>query len=167
MIIKATKKPVTVEAVQFMGDNYDELKQFVGDSLWHAEFFENGLSQKAPYIKTLEGDMKASVGDYVIKGVKGEFYPCKQDVFEATYTITQIHSDIPDTSHIANFRNAIIEARHSYAMVYSYKAGDDFIISSDIIYDGYEGTVKMRNRLQEIVEEMNNVINYYENNRVG
>ncbi|MGY5764961.1 hypothetical protein ACXET9_07170 [Brachybacterium sp. DNPG3] len=44
-------------------------------------------SDGAPVIRTLEGDMRVSPGDYVIRGVKGEFYPCKPDVFEATYEI--------------------------------------------------------------------------------
>lgn len=73
-----TKKPVTVEAVQFTGDNWQEIKRFVPESVRIYDM--NGFR-----IKTLEGEMKVSTGDFIIKGVKGEFYPCKPDIFQQTY----------------------------------------------------------------------------------
>ncbi len=73
-----TKKPVTIEAVQFNGPNFGEIEAFVGGA---AEFRGGEL-----VIATLEGAMRASPGDWIIKGVKGEFYPCKPDIFAATYT---------------------------------------------------------------------------------
>ncbi len=80
------KKPIVVEAVQYDG-NFRCLDIFplseVGKFVLGREK-ESGL----PYIliETLEGgDMKCSIGDYIIKGVKGEYYPCKADVFETTY----------------------------------------------------------------------------------
>jgi hypothetical protein len=78
---KYRKKPVIVEAVQvnFGYTNVLEIKAFVGES------FVDMFNGKVPYIKTLEGDMYISDGDYIIKGVQGEFYPCKPDIFEATY----------------------------------------------------------------------------------
>jgi hypothetical protein len=75
--MKYRKKPVVIEAVQWNGENYDEMRAFVG----HAA--DIGLDYV--WITTLEGTMQASKGDYVIKGVQGEFYPCKPDIFEATY----------------------------------------------------------------------------------
>ena len=83
MIIKATKKPVTIEAVKWDGENIEEIKAFVGSSYIGGE---NGYDKKL-VISTLEGDMLASIGDYIIKGVKGEFYPCKPDIFENAYDI--------------------------------------------------------------------------------
>lgn len=75
------KKPVVVEAMEFTGDNANDIARFVGEELGP---FPYG---KCDYftIETLEGDMTARVGDYIIKGVKGEFYPCRSDIFEATY----------------------------------------------------------------------------------
>lgn len=70
-------KPVVIVAVQFNGDNLGECEKFIEDN------FDNTLS--FPNIKTLEGTMRIRVGDFIIKGVKGEFYPCRPDVFEATY----------------------------------------------------------------------------------
>lgn len=82
--MKYRKKPVEIEAIQFE-DNSDricEIAEFMGGDLR-----VNYEDKDNPYIpiETLEGTMKASVGDYIIKGVKGEFYPCKPDIFEQTY----------------------------------------------------------------------------------
>ena len=74
--MKYRKKPVVIEAIQF-DNNFTEIEKFCeGNYDW---------SEGKSDIKTLEGIMKVSKGDYVIKGVKGEFYPCKPDVFQMTY----------------------------------------------------------------------------------
>ena len=84
MIKKYRKKPVVIEAVQWTGDNVVEVSKFVGvDLLVHEDFIDNDI--KNLEIKTLEGTHTASKGDFIIKGVKGEFYPCKLDIFEQTY----------------------------------------------------------------------------------
>lgn len=70
------KRPVEVEAVQFTGENYSEIFEFAG----HIQISKNGCK-----IVTLEGIMEALPGDWIIKGVKGEFYPCKPDIFQETY----------------------------------------------------------------------------------
>lgn len=80
---KFRKKPIEVEAMQFIGDH----ESAFAISQW-AEFVGVGTcSVKGYYLKvfTLEGVMHAQPGDWIIKGVKGEFYPCKPDIFEATY----------------------------------------------------------------------------------
>lgn len=90
MVKQYKKKPVAVSALQWNGRNLGELKDFVGESLTY-EFLDTAweVGKAKPfvliYIKTLEGDMLVSEGDYVIKGIKGEFYPCKPDIFEQTY----------------------------------------------------------------------------------
>lgn len=80
------KKPVTIEAVQFDGLNPTEIKDFAGENC-EVEIYDNDVTPPVAHIiiHTLEGDMEVSKGDYVIKGVKGEFYPCKPDIFERTY----------------------------------------------------------------------------------
>jgi len=75
---KYRKKPVVIEAIQFNGENQSDVAEFMGEMI-RTNFFPDIL------IETLEGTMKANIGDYIIKGVKGEFYPCKPDIFEATY----------------------------------------------------------------------------------
>lgn len=74
--MKYRKKPVVIEAVQWTGNNRDELVRFMGVV---------GFTGGNPTISTMEGELTASVGDWIIKGVKGEFYPCKPDIFAATY----------------------------------------------------------------------------------
>lgn len=73
------KKPVEVEAVQFTGDVWPVLDFVDGKNA-----FANEMGGKLT-IRTLEGDMTVSINDWVIKGVQGEFYPCKPDIFEQTY----------------------------------------------------------------------------------
>lgn len=81
--MKYKKKPVIIEAIQFedTAERICELSEFMGGARVNYEDKNN------PYIpiETLEGTMRASIGDYIIKGVNGEFYPCKPDIFEKTY----------------------------------------------------------------------------------
>ena len=73
--MRYTKKPITIDAVQWTGDNYVHIAQFCDKA-----YYDTVLK-----IQTLEGTMKATIGDFIIKGIKGEFYPCKPDIFEMTY----------------------------------------------------------------------------------
>lgn len=75
---KYRKKPVVIEAVQWKGTNRDEIKEFVPKEY-------RDISPEGLVIFTLEGNHYANVGDFIIKGVKGEFYPCKEDIFVLTY----------------------------------------------------------------------------------
>lgn len=75
---KFRKKPVVIEAVRLTPLSIAEVEEFVGGDLGRHP--DGGL-----VIATLEGAMRASVGDWIIRGVKGEFYPCKPDIFDATY----------------------------------------------------------------------------------
>lgn len=72
------KKPVEILAVQWKGDNLHEVLEFAGTSAFVR--IEDELK-----IDTLEGIMNVSVGDYVIRGIAGEYYPCKPDIFAKTY----------------------------------------------------------------------------------
>jgi hypothetical protein len=75
--MKFRKKPVVIDAVQWT-KAMDE-----GREPWPAPVCR--VNDSRPFIKTLEGDMTVSIGDWIVKGVAGEFYPCKPDIFEATY----------------------------------------------------------------------------------
>ena len=80
------KKPVVVEAFQWTGDETQ-----LGDPVWIVDAIREDkirFSGKQMHIDTLEGVMTAQSGDYIIKGVKGEIYPCKPDIFEITYEPT-------------------------------------------------------------------------------
>ena len=80
---KYRKKPVVIEAIHFDGskDSLAEVMAFTKEMGTR----EVGATPEGFTIATLEGTMLARPGDWVIKGVKGEFYPCKPDIFEATY----------------------------------------------------------------------------------
>lgn len=89
---KYRKIPIIVEAIRWNGINLDEIKEFVGKSLIY-EIIDDAwrAGKSSPHvimkIKTLEGYMNVSINDFIIKGVNGEFYPCKPDIFEKTYEI--------------------------------------------------------------------------------
>lgn len=76
---KFRKKPVVIEAIQWLGHNFIELDDFV--TIPHETYPSDGYM----IIPTLEGNHRADLGDFIIKGVAGEFYPCKPAIFEATY----------------------------------------------------------------------------------
>lgn len=79
---KYRKKPVIIEAVKWTGDNTLDICLFMDKTINVDKIA--GIESKLN-IATLEGNMKASRGDYIIKGVNGEFYPCKPDIFDKTY----------------------------------------------------------------------------------
>lgn len=91
--MKYRKKPVVIEAVQWTGDNLKEVISFTGKhpkwDIWFKSWDEYEAHVKNDRsvfkILTLEGAMEAMPGDYIIRGIKGEHYPCKPDIFEATY----------------------------------------------------------------------------------
>lgn len=83
---KARKKPVEIEFMHF--NNVDSA---IGILLWLENKAKYKLTKKHLIIKTLEGTMTAELGDYIIKGVNGEFYPVKKDIFHKTYEIVGGH----------------------------------------------------------------------------
>lgn len=93
--MKFRKKPVEIEAVLLTEDSIFEVTTFIdgkkpntmsdmAQDKWQ-DYLRLVRSDEGVTIKTLEGDMMADFGDYIIKGVKGEFYPCKPDIFAMTY----------------------------------------------------------------------------------
>ena len=82
---KFRKKPVEVEAMVFNENNQSEIILWCHKGLPPEANAIARPDYKSLIIRTLDGDMRAMHGDYIIKGVKGEFYPCKPDIFEQTY----------------------------------------------------------------------------------
>jgi hypothetical protein len=78
---KYRKKPVVIDAIQYNGNNLAKCLNFLDGNY----IFDNHSLK----ITTLEGDMVVSTDDYIIKGVNGEFYPCKPDIFNKTYEIVK------------------------------------------------------------------------------
>ena len=77
---KFRKKPVTISAIQWYGANATTILDWIGE-----DAYQEGSSL---FIQTLEGVHEASLGDWIIQGVNGEFYPCKPDIFDKTYEST-------------------------------------------------------------------------------
>ena len=82
--MKIRKKPITVDGVQFTENNKSQAFDFI---TCKKEYTTDESGKVAIKIKTLEGWVIASLNDWIIKGVAGEFYPCKPDIFEKTYDI--------------------------------------------------------------------------------
>mgnify|MGYP003701763967 CR=1 FL=1 len=80
------KKPVTIEAVQYSKTKPADLSEFFAKRKADDQVGYDPAANRF-YIKTLEGDMLICEGDYVIRGVRGEFYPCKADIFSETYDL--------------------------------------------------------------------------------
>lgn len=80
------KKPVVIEARQLVREDGPDLADWCGGK-WLSLYGRGDRGEDISHIviPTLEGDHRADLGDFIIKGVKGEFYPCKPDIFDATY----------------------------------------------------------------------------------
>jgi len=84
-IKRYVKKPIVITALQWKGDNYEEIAsfcQYIDESERRTMCFLNGDKL---WIRTKEGQLKASVGDFIIRGIQGEFYPCDYNIFLQTY----------------------------------------------------------------------------------
>ncbi len=120
------KKPVEIEAVQFEDtpERIEEIAAFVGRDLR-----VNYGDKNNPYIpiETLEGTMKANVGDYIIRGIKGEYYPCKPDVFEATYDRVDYKCELTSAEEVNAFienltvREQISDGYHTFEELYDFR----------------------------------------------
>ncbi|MDD4089926.1 MAG: hypothetical protein PHP29_09580 [Tissierellia bacterium] len=85
---KYRKKPVVIEAIKYQSEfGNNRIMNWLAQQEANVKgwlFFDNEIT-----IPTLEGDMKVSDGDYIIRGIKGEYYPCKSDIFEITYELVE------------------------------------------------------------------------------
>lgn len=96
---KYRKKPIVIEAFKWIcGDLQTEDPAWFVEAMKAGDVCFEGLGTKdvCLLIKTLEGNMLADQGDYIIQGIKGEIYPCKPDIFEATYEKVEERYDILD-----------------------------------------------------------------------
>lgn len=94
--MKYIKKPIPIEALQWNGENVEKILDFMGENT--PVFKENGEI----IINTLEGKMSAPIGSYIIKGVDGEYYPCRKEIFESSYTKVNEHLIVCSQCH-SNF----------------------------------------------------------------
>ncbi len=92
--MKYKKKPVVIDALKWTGENHREMYDFLTENSFDKEsmkthgdhfYIDHSKVDGGLIIKTLEGEHLASIGDYIIRGVAGEYYPCKPDIFHQTY----------------------------------------------------------------------------------
>ena len=108
MTVFARKKPVVIECMKWTGENSVAVKDFCGDKV---RFVSDAvLSCSVAAIKTLEGTMPATPGDIIIKGVNGEFYPCKPDIFEKTYEIIK---DKPTSVELVETKHDLLTTKYT------------------------------------------------------
>lgn len=93
------KKPVTVEAIQFTRSNFRVVSEFTGGKAGCLMIERCPDGRCYCIVETLEGNMEANEGDYIIKGVHGEFYPCKPDIFAKTYELESTAADVVEVKH--------------------------------------------------------------------
>ena len=103
-VYKYMRKPIYVEAIQFTGENFDEIEAFVGNSIERATIIDgkqeiprytvqDGRQIPIYYVHTLEGRMMCLPGSYIVKGPRGEVWPVKKEIFEETYERIEEGSD--------------------------------------------------------------------------
>jgi hypothetical protein len=158
---KFRKKPVVIEALQFTSTNWYEIGAFAGKKA--------GIAHKTGepdvcLIKTLEGEMRASKGDWIIKGVKGEFYPCKPDIFQQTYEAVnstpanvplpdELLKEIKELPEFIEYRDAIrTQHNHPFSIEYmrTFEAEDKLI--SAILLKCHQSEAAEIKELRERVE---------------
>jgi hypothetical protein len=128
--MKYRKKPVEIEAIQYLGDDV-AAAEFVGDA------FDVTVTETG--IQTLEGFMRISHGDFIIKGIQGEFYPCKPDIFEQTYEpvdsggTAELQADRATLeAENARLREALLSAKPVYASEQSAAVCKGFALSGEL-----------------------------------
>lgn len=115
MINKYVKKPMVIEAVKWDGLNLGEIRQFVDEDYINYSIYDTAyqVGMAPPVvnlrIKTPEGFVNASVGDYICKGIKGEFYPCKPDIFEESYDLLLLEENESPTTNNSFLYNRFIK----------------------------------------------------------
>lgn len=94
--MKYRKKPIVVDAISWNGNNLQEVMDFVNSEFKYVENvsyctqkFNYDYEENVLIINTLEGSMVVHIGDYIIKGIAGEYYPCKKKIFEETYEVVK------------------------------------------------------------------------------
>ena len=133
--MKFRKKTVVIEAI-IWNNNFDEIYKFMdADNNYGIVGIKNGNSDILQ-IRTLEGVMDANIGDYIIRDVKGEYYPCKPDIFEMTYELASTSSQtlkdyhIVDTNEMVSSQTEISdeEIQNFASDFYDNNGADEFII---------------------------------------
>lgn len=138
---KYRKKPVEVEAVKWDGNRISEVTDWVSKGLEDNSIFRMG---DKVLIKTLEGDMQASPGDYIIRGINGELYPCKPDIFEKTYDPVKDSEELKYLTYEGDVENAS-DGYHTFKELYEYRMLYNAAFFNSLAKMGSIGVYKSKN----------------------
>lgn len=145
-IKKYIKKPVEVEAIQWTGRNEKEVRKFAKCSASPDDRFYVNYGEGTIMINTLEGEMRANKGDFIVKGVRGELYPVKPDIFWETYedveaknnesinSMASVASNHGVSMEFLGFDNGQSEADIDNKKVYIQKDEDPFIVMHEVAH---------------------------------
>lgn len=170
------KRPVVVDAMQWTGLNLEEVKEFVGEALTYDILdtaWEVGKGRPHVFmkIKTLEGDMEVSEKDFIIKGVNGEFYPCKPDIFQKTY-MPESTEDKPIGRLIdadvlmADIRNAITEQSRAFDWINLINR-QPTVYDVDEVIGGLYGLKRYKNKYDSYYENSMHQMTEFENDKIN
>lgn len=110
--MKYKTKPCEINAMEWTGDNMQEIIQFANTPEKTSIYIVEGV----PVIRTLEGDMRANVGDYIIRGLRGEYYPCKPDVFHKKYELLETEVECVKSKYGDNPIYSSDLTKHTYPL---------------------------------------------------
>lgn len=114
MVKRYRKKPVEIEAIQFLGNNWEEIREWMKKykSGRKIEVIIDEYGKvKGIVIETLEGKMEAKIGDYIVKGIKNEFYPVRKDIFEETYEEIEENGRVKVGDYIVSKKDGLHSAK--------------------------------------------------------
>lgn len=97
------KRPVEVAAIQYTGKNLTNIRKWFAD----CHINKKNPGESYLYIKTLEGVIRADINDWIIRGIKGEYYPCKPEIFEKTYRLNDYKMVTKDLKYVMKLKNKV------------------------------------------------------------
>ncbi|GAA0229683.1 hypothetical protein [Metaclostridioides mangenotii] len=163
---KYRKIPVVIEAVRWTGNNEREVFDFLTQTKdktidlrgenFRIDLCNGGCQVGDLYIKTLNGEVKADIGEYICRGVKGEYYPCKADIFDMTYEkVEDKNSVIINNFKLKNEEaKALIEFMGELSLGIIGKINDTYDIGSKDIKLVAKGIEKIYSRLKLTDDEV-------------
>ena len=135
------KRPVVIEAVKWEGTNWEEMNEFIQPrGLWwlkDGSLVSNVNPVQPLVIRTLEGNHEAQVGDWIIKGIRGEYYPCKPEIFQATYELASdgvrpVMRSLPSDGELWSAIRTLLTQGEAIYQDFKYKPYEEYSARVDV-----------------------------------
>ena len=134
MINQYVKKPIIVKAIKWTGLNKDEITQFCSIGAGNKKCF---FTDDYLWIKTVQGEKKSFVGDWIIFGAEGEYYPLSQNIFEKYYATNEMYNIQIGNEFYSFIAPIKIRSSKLYSFVIEDAKGTEFYFNQDLSYDGF------------------------------